>query len=49
MSDIMFDPERCRNIACDVRYICWVVDKVMGGGHLTEEMTLIEPSSTRMR
>jgi len=49
MSDIMFDPERCRNVACDVRYICWVVDKVMGGPHLIEEMTLIEPSSTRMR
>lgn len=42
MSDIMYDPERCRNIAVDVRYVLWVVDKYAGAGHLVDEMTLVK-------
>lgn len=41
MSDIMFDPDQCRNIVCDIRYILFVVDKFAGAGHLVEEMTLV--------
>ena len=41
MSDIVFDPEICRNISIDIRYLLFVVDKVAGAGHLLEEMTLV--------
>lgn len=42
MSDIMYDPERCRNITCDIRYVLWVIDKYAGATHLVNEMTIIE-------
>lgn len=41
MSDIMFDPERCRNIAVDARYVLFIIDKFAGAGHLVKEMTLV--------
>lgn len=40
MSDILFDPAKCRNIAVDVRYILFIVDKFAGAGYLVEEMEL---------
>ncbi len=40
MSDIEFDPAMCRNIALDIRYLLFVVEKVGGAGYLLEEMTL---------
>ena len=40
MSDLMFDPERCRNIILDIRYALFVIDKVAGAGHLIEEMVI---------
>ena len=42
MSDIMFDPEMCRNISLDFRYALFIIDKFAGAGHLLKEMTLIE-------
>jgi hypothetical protein len=41
MSDIMFDPDRVRNITLDVRYMLFVVDKYAGAKHLVDEMTLV--------
>ncbi|GAA3994329.1 S46 family peptidase [Hymenobacter fastidiosus] len=41
MSDIMYDPDRVRNITLDVRYLLFVVDKYAGAGHLVKEMTLV--------
>ncbi|MBD2716110.1 S46 family peptidase [Microvirga sp. STR05] len=41
MSDIMFDPDRVRNITLDVRYMLFVVDKFAGASHLVKEMTLV--------
>ena len=41
MSDIMYDPERCRNISVDARYILFIVDKFAGAKHLIDEMTLV--------
>ncbi len=38
MSDIAFDPTICRNIAVDIRYVLFVVDKVGGAGYLVEEI-----------
>lgn len=40
MSDIAFDPAICRNIAVDIRYVLFVVDRVGGAGYLLKEMTL---------
>ena len=38
MSDIEFDPDICRNIAVDIRYVLFVVDKIGGASYLFEEM-----------
>ncbi|MCU0319104.1 MAG: S46 family peptidase [Flavobacteriales bacterium] len=40
MSDIQFDPEKCRNICVDVRYILFLIDKYAGATHLLDEMIL---------
>ncbi|MDD4226599.1 MAG: S46 family peptidase [Mariniphaga sp.] len=40
MSDIMYDPEQSRNIAIDIRYALFVIDKFAGAGYLLEEMEL---------
>ncbi len=40
MSDIMYDPEMCRNIILDIRYALFVIDKYAGAKHLIEEMDL---------
>lgn len=42
MSDIVFDPDKCRNIALDIRYVLFIIDKVADADHLLEEMTIIE-------
>ncbi|GAB2537677.1 S46 family peptidase [Rufibacter soli] len=41
MSDIMYDPDRVRNISLDARYFLFIVDKFAGAGHLVKEMTLV--------
>ncbi len=40
MSDIMFDPDRCRNIVLDIRYALFIIDKLAGAGYLLDEMQL---------
>ncbi len=42
MSDIVFDPEICRNISLDVRYVLFTIEKIGGAGYLLDEMTLIK-------
>jgi hypothetical protein len=42
MSDIMFDPDMCRNISLDIRYALFIIDKYADAKHLIDEMTLIE-------
>lgn len=42
MSDIMYDPEKCRNIIVDIRYVLWVIDKYAGAKHLVDEMTIVQ-------
>lgn len=41
MSDLMYDPDQCRNISLDIRYCLFVIDKYAGAGHLVNEMTII--------
>ncbi len=42
MSDIVFDPDLCRNISLDIRYVLFIIDKVAGAGHLIDEMTFTD-------
>ncbi len=42
MSDLMFNPEQCRNISLDMRYVLFIVDKMAGAGYLLDEMTIVE-------
>ncbi len=40
MSDIMYNPNQCRNIVLDVRYTLFVIDKFAGAGYLLKEMKI---------
>ena len=42
MSDIVFDPEICRNIALDIRYVLFTIDKIGEADYLLDEMTFTE-------
>ena len=42
MSDLMFDPDQCRNIMVDVRYVLFIIDKFAGAGYLLNEMKLVQ-------
>lgn len=42
MSDIMFNPEICRNIILDVHYTLFVIDKYAGAGYLLNEMKIAQ-------
>jgi len=43
MSDMNYDPEICRNIMVDIRYILFIVDKYANATHLIDEMKLVHP------
>jgi len=42
MSDIMYDPDLCRNISLDIRYALFIIDKFAGATHLINEMQLVK-------
>jgi len=41
MSDIMFDPDQCRNISVNAQYILWVIDLFAGKDYLLNEMSIV--------
>lgn len=41
MSDIQYDPAICRNIAVDIRYVLFIMDKFAGAKHLIGELDLV--------
>ncbi|MBV1924092.1 MAG: S46 family peptidase [Flavobacteriaceae bacterium] len=43
MSDMNYDPEICRNIMVDLRYVLFIVDKYAEADHLIKEMKLVHP------
>jgi len=43
MSDMNYDPEICRNIMVDLRYVLFIIDKYAGAKHLIDEMKLVYP------
>ena len=42
MSDIEFDPNYCRNISLDIRYVLFTIDKLAGADHLLKEMVFVK-------
>ena len=42
MSDIVFDPDYCRNISLDIRYVLFTIDKLAGASHLLNEMVFVK-------
>jgi hypothetical protein len=43
MSGIYYNPEICRNIMVDLRYVLFIGDKYAGAKHLIDEMKLVHP------
>ena len=41
MSDIVYDPEICRNISLDMHYALFIIDKFAGAGYLLKEMEIV--------
>lgn len=41
MSDINYDIDQCRNIAVDIRYVLFIVEKYAKAKHLVKEMSLV--------
>ena len=41
MSDMQYSPEICRNIAVDIRYVLFIIDKYAGAQRLIDEMVII--------
>ena len=41
MSDIVYDPEICRNISLDMHYALFIIDKFAGAGYLLKEMDIV--------
>lgn len=42
MSDLNYDPEICRNIMVDIRYVLFLIDKFAGAGYLLDEMKIVK-------
>lgn len=42
MSDLQYDADICRNIAVDIRYVLFIVDKLGKANHLIEEMDIVD-------
>ena len=42
MSDVVYDPEICRNISIDIRYALFIIDKLAGAKHLLQEMEILK-------
>ncbi|WNH13685.1 S46 family peptidase [Thalassobellus suaedae] len=45
MSDMNYDPDICRNIMVDLRYVLFIIDKYAGAAHLIDEMVLVHPKN----
>ncbi len=42
MSDVVYDPQVCRNISLDIRFALFVIDKLANADHLLEEMVIVK-------
>jgi len=48
MSDVVYNPEICRNIMVDIRYVIWVIDVYAEADYLLNEMRLIKTSPEKV-
>lgn len=44
MSDLYYAPDLCRNIAVDIRYVLFIIEKLGNSGHLIKEMKVVNSS-----
>jgi hypothetical protein len=42
MSDIIYDPDQCRNISIDIRYCLFIIDKFAGAKNIIDELNIVE-------
>lgn len=42
MSDLLYDPDQCRNISLDIRYCLFIIDKFAGAKNIIAEMKILE-------
>ena len=42
MSDLVFDPDYCRNISIDIRYLLFIIERIGGAGWLLDEMDIVK-------
>jgi len=47
MSDIYYDPNICRNIMVDIRYVLFIMDKYAGAQNLISELKLVHPKKNK--
>jgi len=47
MSDIMYDPQQCRNITLDIRYALFIIDKFAGAKNIINELKIIRPTTKK--
>jgi hypothetical protein len=40
--DILFEPEMQRTISVDIRYVLFIIDKVMNAPHIVQELTIVQ-------
>ncbi len=43
MSDYYYDPDICRNIMVDLRYVLFIIDKFAGNQRIIDELKLVHP------
>jgi hypothetical protein len=42
MSDVLYNPEICRNVTLDIRYTLWIIDRFANCQRLINEMQLVQ-------
>ncbi|GAB4093662.1 S46 family peptidase [Flaviaesturariibacter terrae] len=49
MSDISYDPDICRNIMVDIRYVCFIIDKYAGAQNIISELKFVHPKKAAVK
>lgn len=49
MSDIYYDPNICRNIMVDIRYVVFIMDKFAEAKNLVSELKLVHPKTSKKK
>jgi len=49
MSDLYYDPQICRNVMVDIRYVLFVIDKYAGAKNLIDEIKIVPPKTAKKK